>query len=188
VSVKKEGEMGKDRFLIGILVGISVLVVAALILFFFRQGRVDYGDESTPAGVLQNYFIAIQKRDYRRAYGYLAEQPGKPDLTQFQQPFLSYQQDAITGSAVEVGQTFLDQQNETATVQVTILNSTRDVFGSSVRQVETATLVQQNGTWKVMSAPYPYGNPEYPQKAFPSELQTPLPSPTPAVTPSGTAP
>jgi hypothetical protein len=179
----KEGGMQKDRFLIGILLGIGVLVVAALILFVIRQGKADYSDDSTPAGVLQNYFIAIQKRDYERAYNSLADQPGKPSLSQFQQSFLSYQQEALSGSAVEIDQVVLDQQNQTATVQVTILNSTRDLFETAVRSHETATLIYQNGAWKVLSAPYPYNYPDYLQK-FPA----PQPSPTPAITPTSTAP
>jgi hypothetical protein len=174
--------MVKDRFLIGILVGIGVLVGTALILFFIRQGQVNYGDDSTPAGALQNYFIAIQKRDYQRAYLALADEPGKPSLSQFQEPFLSYQQDGVAGSAVEINQTLLDQQNQTATVQVTILNSTRDIFGTAIRRTDAATLVYQNGAWKVLTAPYPYGYSFQPDKI------APLPSPTPVIQPTSTAP
>lgn len=170
--------MRKDRFLIGILLGIGVLIIAALILFFFRQGQVSYGDDRTPAGALQNYFLAVQKRDYEKAYGYLADQPGKPSLVQFREPFLSYLQDGVSGSAVEVGQTYFDEQRQTATVDVTILNSSRDIFGTPTRQTATATLVQQNGAWKISSAPYPYGAFDSFPKAAPAELATPLSSPT----------
>jgi len=176
--------MGKDRFLTGILVGIGVLVVAALIFFFIRQGQVDYGDDSTPAGALQNYILAIQKRDYERAYSYLAVQDGKPSLSQFREPFLSYLQESVSGTAVEVDQTFLDGQNQTATIQVFILNSTSDIFGTAVRNSDVATLVQQNGAWKVLTAPYPYGYPNMLQKIQPPPLYSPtptvtLPTPTP---------
>jgi hypothetical protein len=166
--------MGKDRFLIGILVGIGVLVAAALILFFSRQGQVSYGDDSSPAGALQNYFVAIQKRDYGKAYSYVADQSGKPSLAQFREPFLSYLQDGVTGSAVEIGQTYYDEQRQTATINVTILNGRRDIFSTSTRQMATATLVQQNGAWKVTSAPYPYGAFDL----YPKPDPLPLPSPT----------
>jgi len=172
--------MGNDRFLTGILVGIGVLVTAALILFFFRQGQVDYSDDSTPAGALRNYFLAIQKRDYERAYSYLAEQTEKPGLAQFREPFLTYLQDGVSGSTVEVGRVFLDEQSQEATVEVTILNSTQDIFRTATRQTGTAILVHQNGAWKVLSAPYPYGYPDLP-RYFPTP---PLLSPTPPISPT----
>ncbi len=170
--------LGRDRFLLGILIGIGVLVVAALILFFARQGQATYGDDSTPAGALQNYFLAIQKRDYARAYSYLADQPGKLGLDDFRRPFLSYQAGEISRTAVEIGETTLDQQNQTATIQVLILGASQGLFDTGSRRQDVATLVQQNGAWKVLSAPYPYWSAEQPAGA-PPKLE---PSPTPAST------
>ena len=71
--------MKQDRFLIGILVGVAVLVVVAVGVFFLRQNDQTYIAEDTPDGVVHNYVLAIQLGDYDRAYGYLAEGEGKPD-------------------------------------------------------------------------------------------------------------
>lgn len=101
--------MQRDRFLIGILIGIGVLVLVALILFLSRQGQSQYGDESSPSGVLHNYILALQKRDYERAYRYLADFEGKPDLAQFQQSFLSNQGQSIDNTPVEIGETVADE-------------------------------------------------------------------------------
>jgi hypothetical protein len=115
--------MRNDRVLFGILIGIGVLVMVALVLFFIRQGQITYGDDSTPAGALQNYLLAIQKRDYERAYSYMADQPGKPSLEPFRQAFLTYQGENITSIPVEINDTILDEQKQTAVIQVTMLHS-----------------------------------------------------------------
>jgi hypothetical protein len=45
--------MKKDRFLIGILVGIGVLITAALVVFFIKQGDGQtYMGENTPDGTM----------------------------------------------------------------------------------------------------------------------------------------
>jgi len=148
--------MSRDRFLIGILVGIGVLVAAALILFFIQQGKAVYGDESTPEGVTRNYLLALQKRDYERAYGYLAEFDNKPDFTSFRQPFLSYQGNDIANTAVEIGVTSPDPSGDMALVQVTLLRGNGDPFNDIYRDRQSVTLVLQNGAWKIQSAPQPF--------------------------------
>jgi hypothetical protein len=56
--------MKQDRFLLGILVGIGVLIVVALALFFTRQDNQDYVSDTTPEGVVHNYALALYKDDY----------------------------------------------------------------------------------------------------------------------------
>lgn len=167
----------RDQFLYGILIGIGVLVIGALILFFIRRGQVTYGNDTTPAGALQNYFLAVQRRDYQRAYDYLVEGAGKPAYSSFQQQFLTHQNDLINNTAVEVGKVTMDELTQQAFVEVTLITSSGDLFGSSYSRQETAVMVRQNGAWKVQQAPYPYDVVE-PAPAPPKEL----PSPTPAST------
>ena len=65
--------MKQDRFLTGILIGIAVLVVIALAVFFLRQGSQSYISEDAPEGVVHNYVLAVLNDDYEKAYGYLAD-------------------------------------------------------------------------------------------------------------------
>jgi len=65
--------MKQDRFLLGILIFIGLLVIAALALFFIRQDSQVYVADDTPEGVTRNYALALQKQDFQRAYDYLAE-------------------------------------------------------------------------------------------------------------------
>ena len=70
--------MKQDRFLTGILIGIAVLIVAALVVFFTRRDAGSYAAESTPDGVVHNYVLAILNKDYTRAHSYLADLDNSP--------------------------------------------------------------------------------------------------------------
>jgi hypothetical protein len=60
-----------DKFLIGIVIGIVLLVVAAFVVTLTRPAPT-YQAEDTPEGVTHNYLLALQKENYQRAYGYLS--------------------------------------------------------------------------------------------------------------------
>lgn len=147
--------MQRDRFLTGILVGIGVLVLLALILFFVRDRGVDYVDESMPAGVVQNYVIALQRRDYERAHGYLSSQSELVPIDRFVEHFTSYGGDQIAQSTIEIGET-IELPNGRATVPITIVRGSGGIFDGVYRQMESVSLQQENGAWKITAAPYPY--------------------------------
>jgi hypothetical protein len=60
-----------DKFLIGIVAGIILLVVAAFVIILTRPEPV-YQAEDEPKNVAHNYLLALQKEDYERAYAYLS--------------------------------------------------------------------------------------------------------------------
>src|SRR5687768_7300374 len=117
--------MKQDRFLTGILIGIAVLVVIALVVFFTRQDNLVYVADDNPAGVVQNYVVALHKNDDQKAYGYLADLENKPTLEQFQQALLNHTVDP-SNAALELGEAEITGKN--ATVAVIISNSPRDPF------------------------------------------------------------
>ncbi len=65
--------MKQDRFLLGILIGIGVLIIAALVVFFIRKDSQTYVPDDVPEGVVHNYVVAVLNKDYEKAYGYLAD-------------------------------------------------------------------------------------------------------------------
>ncbi len=146
--------MKQDRFLIGILIFIGVLVVAALGLFFIRSRAPAYGPEDTPQGVVYNYAAALQLKDYARAYGYLARKNDQPSLDAFEKAVLARQIDPST-STLQVGQAQLLPDGE-AWVDVTIQYASNGIFDNGSAVTEKATLIQQSGAWKITSLPYPY--------------------------------
>ena len=146
--------MKQDKFLIGILVFIGVLVVAALALFFTRNDAPTYKTEDAPGNVVFNFALAIQQSDLERAYGYLADQDNKPTLAEFTNSFQNGSV-YVGGNALQVEAVTLQGQDH-ATVQVTIQYMGSGPFDTGYSNQDHATLVKQNGSWKILTMPYPY--------------------------------
>ena len=142
--------MRQDRFLTGILVGIVVLVVIALAVFFLRQGSQSYISEDVPEGVVHNYVLAVLNDDYEKAYGYLADLDNKPAYDQFRDAFLTGVVNP-NNSAVDIGTS--EVTDDTASVEVALIYNASDPFSTGYRDVQRAVLVRQNGAWKLSSMP-----------------------------------
>ncbi len=142
--------MRQDRFLTGILIGIALLIVAALAIFFTRHNQVSYLPETTPDGVVHNYVLAVLQKDYQKAYGYLADMDNKPTFTEFRQSFaLGRLSPADNG--IKIGKASVTGSD--ATVEVSMVYSPGDPFSSGYDNVGTAQLVRQGGAWKISSMP-----------------------------------
>lgn len=147
--------MKNDKFLIGIIAGIGLLVLAALILVLTRGQQEAYVADDTPAGVVQDYFLAIQRKDYERAYGYLSDDlKAKPDLNQFIQDigYASNNEASLQIGDIRPGETI---------TQVDVLITTHSGGGvfesSSYTTRQTATLrTEAKGAWRLTSFPSPY--------------------------------
>jgi len=145
--------MKQDRFLTGILVGIAVLVVMALAVFFTRKNNQSYISENNPEGVVHNYVLAVLNKDYKKAYGYLADLENKPTYEQFRDAFLKGIINP-NNSAIDVGK--CEITGDTASVEVAMIYSQSDPFSTGYRDVQRAILVKQSGGWKLSSMPYYY--------------------------------
>lgn len=142
--------MKQDRFLTGILIGIGILVVAALAVFFTRRDTQTYVSEDAPEGVVHNYVLALLNRDYEKAYGYLADLENKPTYPEFRQQFLN---GYINPENVALDIGGAEISDDTASVDVTQIYNPGDPFSSGSRDAQRAILVQQNGAWKISSMP-----------------------------------
>ena len=145
--------MRQDRFLTGILIGIGVLIIAALAVFFIRRDGQSYIAEDTPEGVVHNYVVAVLNKDYQKAYGYLADLEHKPTFDEFHKSF-------VTGvlnpdsSGVDVGKSEIT--GDDAYVEVAVIYNPSDPFSTGYRDMQRAILVKQGGAWKISSMPTYY--------------------------------
>lgn len=142
--------MKQDKFLTGILIGIGVLVVLALALFFTRQDKRDYLSDDTPEGVAHNYVLAVLNKDYEKAYNYLADLKYKPTYEEFRQSFLN--------GMVNPGNTGLDVGEATITgdeavVELTVYYAYSDPFSTRAGYSDNALLIKQEGAWKISKMP-----------------------------------
>ena len=146
--------MKKDKFLIGILIGIAVLIVVVLAVFFTRRGNLEYLQDDTPENITQNYILALQKADYEKAYSYLADLDDKPTFEEFRQPFLTNQMEDPTVSSIKV----IDatHKGKEAVVRLTVMQFGGGPFGSLYEHEDSAILTDQDGEWKISYMPYPY--------------------------------
>lgn len=145
--------MKQDRFLTAILVGIAVLIVVALAVFFIRKDSQAYIAEDQPEGVVHNYVLAVLNGDYEKAYGYLADLENKPTYEEFRDAFIKGMVNP-NNSAVDVGQSEIN--NDTASVEVAMIYNPSDPFSTGYRDVQRAILVKQGGAWKLSSMPTYY--------------------------------
>ena len=154
--------MKQDKFLTGILVGIGALILLALFLFFARQdGKREYVADDTPDGVVHNYVLAVLKKDYQKAYGYLADLDHKPTYAEFRQSFFNGMVNP-SDAGVDVGAAEIN--GDEAVVTLAIYYSNNDPFSSRYSTEDRALLVKQNGAWKLNSMPYNFWNYSWYQK------------------------
>lgn len=148
--------MKQDRFLTGILIGIGVLALAAVGVFYMRQGAQDYVAEDTPDGVVHNYVFALHQGDLERAYGYLADQEGKPEWEDFRSEFRN---SSDTRRGIQIIGYELDEDqdgNPIARVELNLVSTGGGIFGRSYSSNYGAILVSQEGEWKLVKMPWYY--------------------------------
>lgn len=164
--------MRNDRYLVGMLIGIGLLVITALLVFFIRQQNTGYSPEDTPEGVLHNYILAIEEGDYQRAYTYLAEHQYKPNYDLFRKTFTSQQLDP-SFTAVQIGDVSLSGDNEQAleaVIDLNLIQSSQGPFGDVYHNTGKAYLeMDASGEWKISNIPYPYWNWDW----YTSSIQNP---------------
>lgn len=150
--------MKNDKFLIGIIIGIVALAVLAVTLVLARGRGENYVADDTPAGVAQNYFLAVQRRDYQKAYNYLSDTlKNKPTLDDFISVVSNQYNGGNREAALKVGETTLT--GDVATVDLIITSYTGGGPLESNRYADTNTAqLRRNapGDWKLTGYPHPY--------------------------------
>jgi hypothetical protein len=155
--------MKQDKFLTGILIGIGVLILLALGLFFTRQDKREYVADIAPDGVVHNYVLAVLNKDYQKAYGYLADLENKPTYEEFRSSFFNGMVNP-GDVGVEVGA--VDINADEAVVTLAVYYSNTDPFSSRYASEDRALLVEQNGDWKLNSMPYNFWDYNWYQEPF----------------------
>jgi hypothetical protein len=141
-----------DRFLVGLVAGIVVLVVVTLVVAL-RQPAPTYQPDDTPEGVAHNYLLALQQSDYARAYGYLSPTlPGYPaDSDEFAQHTARHRWSFGFDEETAVTITGATINGDRATARATINRFYNDgPFSSGVSTTQfILVLREENGDWKI---------------------------------------
>jgi hypothetical protein len=155
--------MKQDKFLTGILIGIGVLIVLALALFFTRQDKREYVSDSTPEGVVHNYVLAVLNKDYEKAYTYLADLEHKPTYEDFKQSFFN---GIVNPQDVGIDIGTVEISGEEAYVNLVIYYSYSDPFSANYGNPDRANAVKQKGAWKLSYMPYSFWDYNWYQPPF----------------------
>jgi hypothetical protein len=145
------------------LIGIGVLILLALGLFFLRQDKRDYVVEASPDGVVHNYVLAVLNKDYQKAYGYLADLEHKPTYEEFRQSFFNGMVNP-GDVGVEVGSVEINKDE--AVVSLSVYYSNSDPFSSRYASEDRSLLVKQNNAWKLSSMPSNFWDYNWYQEPF----------------------
>jgi hypothetical protein len=141
-----------DRFLIGILIGVVVLLaVAGLSLLVLRQPPRELPADS-PSGTIQRFFSALEQRNYNQAYDLLSDHMERKPT---RDAFTRYIADQFTYGAqtqrVRIDTEQIDGKTATVTVRVTSYYGGGLPLGGAneYTSTETFTLAQEAGIWRI---------------------------------------
>jgi hypothetical protein len=156
--------LGLDRFTLAIAAGVALLIPLLFAIVLAQPRQAQPLDESRPAGVAHNYYLALSQGDLARAYGYLSAEA---------RTTISYEQFAarVTETPERRGIRIDDERIEDGTGRVTV-RTTYAVpggpfpFMSGERSVQrTVVLRREDGSWKI-APPQPFYGPYGPYDPY----------------------
>lgn len=143
-----------DRFLLAIITGVVVLVIAALALALTRTPQA-YQPDTMPAGVAHNYVLALQQGDAEKAYGYLspAIKGYPPTAEEFSADIDRYGWGFDRGAAtIAVRDERIVDDRATVTVDETRFNEGGLFNSGQYTNSFDVTLRRDGQTWKIVEA------------------------------------
>lgn len=152
-----------DRFLMGILAAVIVLLALAGISIALLRQSVRQLPANTPGGVVQGFYAALEQGDYDKAYGFLSDRmdkrPSRDEFTRYNMEQRSYRYE--TPGEQERGR-ITDERiygnNASVTSEITHYYYSEAPFGGSGEwaYTEVFSLRRDNGTWSIVNLPYTY--------------------------------
>jgi len=134
----------RANWVLGLVV--AAISIVALIAVLAVKDTTQQLDATTPEGTVQQYLQSVTSRDFDTALTYLATDT-KCQITDFDQAYI---QDSIRISLSDTSIT-----GDSASVKVSIENSSSDPFGSSYTESQTFRLTKSDSGWKITGIPWP---------------------------------
>ena len=140
------------KFLLGIVIGIVLLVIVAFSVVLLRP-EPTYQDDTTPNGAAHNYLLAIQNKDYERAFTYIPEEYRYPEdaddmAIDIRKNSWGFDTDNDFSLAVESTQMRSDDKAVVTIRKTTFYNN--GLMGSNQSsRTFTLDMILENGVWKV---------------------------------------
>lgn len=140
-----------DRALLAIVAGAILLVVIAVVVVMVRPPP-SYRTETSPADVVTNYLLALQRRDSARAYGYLS-----PTLRGYPPSAADFvadmpNMDTTTSGTYEVLDTTISDARAVVTVRATSFSQGDVLSSGQSSRTFTITLADESGVWRLVDS------------------------------------
>lgn len=147
-----------DRFLIGIAVGLTVLLLAAGISVALLRQPARELPADTPGGTVQRFYRALEQKDYVGAYAYLSDSMSKKPT---REEFTSYNASRgpnLSQERIRIQDERVTDSEATVTVAATTFYNSGGPFGGSGEYTNTEifTLRREDGTWRITVLPPRY--------------------------------
>jgi hypothetical protein len=148
---------GQDRFLLAIVAGTILLVIASIVVVFLfgRSRPTPPPDPSSPAGVVQAHIEAVRAGDMQRARSYLTREARAQVEARDRQDTYRPTRDDNVRIVVET----ISTTESTAEVKVTISRfyARSDPFSSNTSHYDvTVKLIREDGAWRISQPVEPY--------------------------------
>jgi hypothetical protein len=125
---------------------VAAISIVALIAVLAVKETTPQLDGNTPEGTVQQYLHSVTDRDFNFAITYLATDT-KCKIEDFDQAYI---QDSFRISLSDTSIT-----GDSASVKVSIENSSGDPFGGSYAESQTFRLAKSGSGWKISGIPWP---------------------------------
>ncbi|MEP6776453.1 MAG: hypothetical protein ABJA50_12730 [Chloroflexota bacterium] len=151
-----------DRFLIGIVAGLILLLIAAAISVLFLRQPAQELPADTPGGTVQRFYIALQKNDYAGAYTYLSDsmvnKPTQAEFTNYNTSYNAGGYNSNNQQGIRIDNITVNGDDATVPVAVTTYYNSGGPFGGSgdYTNTEVFSLHRDNGNWLITILPPRY--------------------------------
>jgi len=163
-------------WLIGVGSLLAILLVGSIVVALVQT--VEPLPENTPERAVQLYFEAVAGGDFEAAHNLLSaelkERCPVENLVSRSYPVRQLEDSRVT---LEGTQPFGDKTIVNA--RITTIRTDSPFGSSEYSRIERFTLIEEDGSWRFTSDPWPYQGCMRPAP-IPTDTPTPVPAPTPA--------
>jgi hypothetical protein len=156
MKAEQQKAAGPDRFLLGIVAGIVVLVVASIVvvLTIGPSRAAQPADTATPVGVVQAYVEAVRAEDYTRAHSYLTQKTRTEVEERESKERYPYRPHIDDHVRILVGPAMVNGDTAEVPLTVSRFYARNEPFSTSTTHHDvTVRLVREYGEWRITQQP-----------------------------------
>ncbi len=144
-----------NRLLLGLGIAIAALAVIAVALVLFTQNTVSLLPQDTPQGTVQSFLLAIQNKDYPKAYNYLqlTEKGARVPYDEWVRDIPSTLPSSQSAWKATLGQATISGKNASVEVLVDTFRPNGPFGNSTFTQQVNFQLTKVGNSWLITTRP-----------------------------------